>query len=107
MIYEFMRLIVFFDLPVKTKKERRIYQKFRKMLISRGYVMLQFSVYAKIFPNRDSVTNHITTLKKDLPKKGQIRLMMLTEKQYSKMQVVVGGKTKEENTFTIDPLVVL
>ena len=36
MIYEFMRLVLFFDLPMKTKKEVKIYTHFRKYLIKNG-----------------------------------------------------------------------
>ena len=64
MIFDFMRLIVFFDLPVKTKKQIRIYTKFRKFLISKGYLMLQYSVYSKILNNRDSAKSQIDLIKK-------------------------------------------
>lgn len=107
MDYDIMRLIVLFDLPVKTKKDRRIYAVFRKYLISKGYLMLQYSVYSKILPNRDAATNHISILKKECPKKGQIRLLMLTEKQYSKMEIVIGGISRQESILTIDPLIIL
>lgn len=43
---KFMRILVFFDLPVKTKAEKREATKFRKFLINDGYHMLQYSVYA-------------------------------------------------------------
>lgn len=102
-----MRLILFFDLPVKTKKDRNVYTQFRKYLISKGYLMLQYSVYSKIFANRDSVIKHTEVLKKECPKKGQIRILMLTEKQYSKMEVILGGKSKQENVITIDPFILL
>lgn len=102
-----MRLILFFDLPMKTKKDRKVYTQFRKYLISKGYLMLQYSVYSKIFANRDSVMNHKSVLKKECPKKGQIRILMLTEKQYSKMEVILGGKSKQENVITIDPFILL
>ena len=45
MIYDFMRLILFFDLPVVSKEDRRIYATFRKYLIKNGYIMMQTSVY--------------------------------------------------------------
>ena len=51
MIYNFVRLILFFDLPMTTKKERKIYANFRKYLIKNGYMMMQFSVYCKIYRN--------------------------------------------------------
>ena len=86
MIYEFMRLVLFFDLPMKTKKEVKIYTHFRKYLIKNGYMMMQFSVYCKIFPNREAAVKHVNILKKNVPKEGQIRLLLVTEKQYSKVE---------------------
>lgn len=43
-----MRMIVFFDLPVQTKTERRYATTFRNFLLKDGYHMLQFSVYARV-----------------------------------------------------------
>ena len=100
-----MRLIVFFDLPVQTKKQQRIYTMFRKFLISKGYLMLQYSVYSKILNNRDSAIKHIEVIKKSCPLEGHIRLLLLTEKQYARMEIVIGGKCRTENVITIDPFI--
>lgn len=102
-----MRLMLFFDLPVKTKRDRRVYANFRKYLISKGYMMIQYSIYAKLFANRDAVVNHVKLLKRELPKKGQIRIMMVTEKQYAKMEVILGGISRQEQRITRDALIVL
>lgn len=102
-----MRLMLFFDLPVKTKRDRRVYVNFRKYLISKGYMMIQYSIYVKLFANRDAVTNHVKLLKRELPKKGQIRIMMVTEKQYAKMEVILGGISRQEQRITRDALIVL
>lgn len=102
-----MRLMLFFDLPMNTKEERRIYTKFRKYLIQNGFIMLQFSVYAKIFPNRTSLMQYIDGLKRNIPVKGSVRIMAVTEKQYEKMIILVGGKTIQEETITEDPMVIL
>lgn len=102
-----MRLLLFFDLPVKTKKERRVYAVFRKTLIKKGYIMIQYSVYVKLFANRDAAKNHLIILKRELPRKGQIRIMMVTEKQYAKMEVILGGKSKQEQIITREVLTVL
>ncbi|MCK9166892.1 MAG: CRISPR-associated endonuclease Cas2 [Acholeplasmatales bacterium] len=102
-----MRLIVLFDLPVQTKKQLRIYTRFRKFLISKGYLMLQYSVYAKILNNRDSAVKHMDIIKKNCPIEGHIRLLLLTEKQYARMEIVIGGKSRTENIITIDPFVYL
>lgn len=102
-----MRLMLFFDLPMNTKEERRIYTKFRKYLISNGFSMLQYSVYAKIFPNHTSLIQYTVGLKRNLPIKGSVRIMSVTEKQYEKMLILVGGKTIQEETITEDPMVIL
>lgn len=104
---DFMRLILFFDLPTITKKDRFIYSKFRNDLIKNGYMMMQFSVYSKIFPNRDSAVKHILKIKKVLPEKGSIRILMVTEKQYSKMEILVGGISKLEKEITVEPFLIL
>ncbi|CAD0148027.1 protein of unknown function [Streptococcus thermophilus] len=49
MRYEALRLLCFFDLPMESKDEKRIYRNFRKELISNGFEMLQFSVYYRTF----------------------------------------------------------
>ena len=91
MIYEFMRLILFFDLPVTTKKDRKTYAQFRKYLIQNGYMMMQYSVYCKIFANREAAVKHVANLEKSVPKKGQIRLLLVTEKQYAKIEIITGN----------------
>jgi len=105
--YSIMRLLLFFDLPMNTKEERRIYSRFRKYLINNGFNMVQFSVYVKIFPNRISMTQYIQGLRNNLPSKGSIRVMGVTNKQYEKMLIMVGGKTIQEETITEDPMVML
>lgn len=69
--------------------------------------MLQFSVYAKIFPNRTALVQYMEGLKRNLPPKGSIRTMSVTEKQYEKMQILVGGKTIQEEVITDETLVIL
>ena len=58
--------------------------------------MMQYSVYCKIFANRDAAIKHINILHKNIPSKGQIRIMVVTEKQYSKIEIILGGKSKQE-----------
>lgn len=102
-----MRLVLFFDLPMVTKQERKIYTQFRKYLIKNGYMMMQFSVYCKIFPNREAAINHISILRKQVPKNGQIRIMVVTEKQYSRIEIIVGGRSNQENIVSSESFVKL
>ncbi|MEQ6389166.1 CRISPR-associated endonuclease Cas2 [Bacillaceae bacterium S4-13-58] len=102
-----MRLLLFFDLPMVTKQERRIYSKFRKYLIENGFTMVQFSVYVKIFPNRIALFQYVEGLKRNIPQQGSVRILAVTEKQYERMFILVGGKTIQEETITDEPLVIL
>lgn len=105
MIYEFMRLILFFDLPVTTKKDRKTYAQFRKYLIQNGYMMMQYSVYCKIFANREAAVKHVANIEKSVPKKGQIRLLLVTEKQYAKIEIITGGKSMQETILNSDSFI--
>ena len=86
-----------FDLPVVTVEERQIYSKFRKFLLKDGYIMVQFSIYSRICKNNDDVTKHINRIRQNLPDKGNIRLLQVTEKQYQDMIYLRG----EKNNFDI------
>ena len=103
--YDFMRILVFFDLPVKTKKQRHIYSKFRKHLLKTGHQMVQYSVYSKIVNTREAARDHARDIERQAPKEGNIRLMTLTEKQYANMTIVVGGKSYQEKKINIDPFI--
>lgn len=105
--YSFMRMILMFDLPVKTKKERQIYARFRKFLIKRGFFSIQYSVYSKIFANRDAAITEKEAIKKVVPEKGNIRILIVTEKQYANIEIIVGGKSNQENKITQEVLLIL
>ena len=91
-----MRILVFFDLPVKTKAERRRANRFRKDLINDGYIMLQLSVYSRICKGEDTVEKHKKRLKSLVPEAGSIRVLSVTEKQYASMDILVGLQKKNE-----------
>lgn len=107
MSYNYMRILVLFDLPTKTKKDRHIYSLFRKALIKRGYFMIQFSIYAKILANRDASNLEKDYIRKIVPERGNIRIMIVTEKQYSKMEIIIGGKSNQEKIITKEVMIVL
>ena len=91
-----MRILVFFDLPVVSKEDRKVYGQFRKFLIQDGYDMLQFSVYCRIVNGEDAVDKHLQRLKIYLPTKGAIRFLEITDRQYASMKILLGEKTKKE-----------
>ena len=97
---KFMWLFVFFDLPTKTKPERRAATRFRNFLLKDGYMMIQFSVYARICNGKDRIDKHMQRLQSVLPKKGAIRAMQITDKQYERTKILVGTKKNNEETKT-------
>lgn len=91
-----MWLFVFFDLPTKTKKERKKYTDFRRVLLKDGFIMMQFSVYVRICKGDESVETHKKRVKEQIPPKGNIRMVSITDLQYSKMETLIGINTPEE-----------
>jgi CRISPR-associated protein Cas2 len=69
--------------------------------------MIQFSVYSKIVNNRDAAVNQLKIIQSNVPQRGQIRMMLVTEKQYSRSIIIIGGKTNQDKVLTIDPFVLL
>ena len=96
MINRFMRLLVFFDLPTARKEDRKNYARFRKELIRLGFDMVQFSVYCRTAKNSDDARAYTERVRKILPPVGSVRVLQLTEKQYSSMAVMLGEKNPSE-----------
>ncbi len=90
--YRFMRVLVFFDLPVITGENKRAYRKFRKYLLKNGFLMLQESVYCKLALNGTAVKAIVDNVHKNKPEEGLIQLLTVTEKQYAKMDIVIVQK---------------
>lgn len=91
-----MRIIVFLDLPVKTKTQRRVATQFRNFLLKDGFFMVQFSVYCRVCNGYDDVEKHKARIRQYKPDNGSVRLLVITEKQYEKMELIIGNLVKEE-----------
>lgn len=90
-----MRILVFFDLPVLNLEQRRGYRSFRKFLIKDGFIMLQESVYCKMVLNESAAKAVVEQVKKNRPEDGLVQLLTVTEKQFSKMEYIVGEYKSE------------
>lgn len=90
MSYRYMRVLVFFDLPTLTTENRRAYAQFRKFLIKNGFLMLQESVYCKLALNQTVLEAIVNNIKKNKPPEGLVQILTLTEKQFSKMEMITG-----------------
>lgn len=86
-----MRMMVFFDLPTETASDRRNYRRFRKLLIDSGFLMIQESVYCKLLMNSTAQSVMADSIRRGKPPKGIVQMLTVTEKQFSKMEYVVGG----------------
>ena len=102
--YRFMWFFVFFDLPVNTKPQRKRATKFRKFLLDDGYLMIQFSVYARPCNGHDGVDKHSSRLLANLPTEGSVRCLPVTEAQYARMGIHVGKKTVRERKSSPQPI---
>jgi len=98
MSYRFMRVLVMFDLPTETSENRRNYTKFRKYLIKSGFMMMQQSVYVRLALNQTNAKGMIDSVKKNKPSEGLVQILTITEKQYSKMEIISG----EYSNDTVD-----
>ncbi len=93
--FRFMRMMVFFDLPTISLEDKRNYRQFRKLLIKNGFIMLQESVYCRMLTS-PSMENSIKNLiHNNKPPKGLVQVLGITEKQFVKMDYVVGEHTSD------------
>jgi len=88
--YRIMWVLVFFDLPTETPKERKIYAVFRKKLLRDGFSMFQFSMYLRHCASAENADVHIKRVKKSLPEKGHVGIMTITDKQFGMMEIYDG-----------------
>lgn len=90
--YRTVWLIAMFDLPTKTPVEKSVYSDFRKLLLGNGFVMLQYSVYARYCASEENAAMHENRIQRRLPGAGEVRILSVTDKQFGRMKVFAGEK---------------
>lgn len=90
-----MRLLVFFDLPTETNEDKRVYRRFRRCLLKNGFMMLQESVYCRMLITPTAERAAMEIIRKNKPPAGTVQMLSVTEKQFSKMEYLVGECTSE------------
>ena len=90
--YRIMWVMVFFDLPTETKKEKHAYALFRKQLQLDGFSMFQFSIYVRHCASMENAEVHIKRVKNILPELGNVAIICITDKQFDNIQVFKGTK---------------
>lgn len=103
----YMRLLVFFDLPVETASQRKSYRLFRKHLLKDGFLMIQESVYAKLVTNDGAANSVVARLRKNRPPSGLVQVLKVTERQYATMDYITGEQEAKEEVDTMEEFLVL
>lgn len=89
-----MWILAMFDLPVDTKKARKDYADFRKNLVQDGFTMIQYSVYIRHCASEENAQVHAKRVQSFLPPDGEVRLLVITDKQFERMQIFWGKMRK-------------
>lgn len=95
--YRIMWILVFFDLPTDTKKDKKLHALFRKNLQKDGFTMFQFSMYIRHCASMENAAVHIKRVKSFLPEYGQVGIMCITDRQFGQIELFCGKKIKEPN----------
>lgn len=92
MNHRFMRVMVFFDLPIETQKNRHDYAVFRRFLVKNGFIMMQKSVYSRLVANNVTSAALKEKIRQNLPPEGLIELLEVTENQFNGIEYMLGEK---------------
>ena len=95
--YRVMWVLVLFDLPTETKKERKASALFRKQLLQDGFTMFQFSIYLRHCASCENAEVHIKRVKSFLPEYGHVGILCITDKQFGQIEIFYGKKPHEPN----------
>jgi CRISPR-associated protein Cas2 len=95
--YRVMWILVFFDLPTETKKDRKAYATFRKRIMSDGFTMFQFSIYVRHCASKENMEVHKKRIKSFLPEYGDVGILCITDKQFGNIEIFSGHKPKQPN----------
>lgn len=94
-------VLVFFDLPVGTAEERKAAAGFRKNLLREGYMMVQFSVYARPCASADRVETQVRRLTPMLPANGEVRGLIVSDAQWGRMIIMRSKKPQEPEKLPV------
>lgn len=92
--YRVMWVLVLFDLPTETKKDRKAAAEFRKLLQKDGFTMFQFSIYVRHCASAENAEVHIKRVKSFLPEYGHVGIICITDKQFGDIELFYGKKPK-------------
>lgn len=88
--YRCMWVVTLFDLPTDTRKARRQYALFRRLLLDDGFQMMQYSVYVRHCASQENADVHVQRVERNLPPDGEVRILTITDKQFERMRIFWG-----------------
>lgn len=91
-----MVLFVMFDISTETKKDLDKYRKFRANLLRHGFIMFQYSIYIRFCRSLSIAEKYEKKIEAEAPNNGSIRIIKITESQYSNMLIVENYREKPE-----------
>lgn len=77
-----MWILVTFDLPVETKKQRKAATKFRQYLLDIGFEMSQLSNYLRFCAGKEQFEAYTRKIEAHLPEWGDVYIFQFTDRQY-------------------------
>lgn len=80
--YRLMWMLVTFDLPVETKKQRSEATKFREFLLDQGFEMSQLSNYLRLVNGQEQFETYARRIGANLPERGDVFIFQFTDRQY-------------------------
>ncbi len=87
--------LVLFDLPTDSSEARKQYTLFRKFLLKDGFSMMQYSIYMRHHASEENAQVHIQRVIQHLPDNGEVRIIKITDKQFSRIEVFYGKRPKQ------------
>lgn len=96
--YRIMWVLVFFDLPTETKRDRKAATDFRKKIMQDGFTMFQFSIYIRHCASMENAEVHVRRVKSYLPEYGKVGILTITDKQFGAIKLFYGQKPMVAHT---------
>jgi CRISPR-associated protein Cas2 len=104
--YRIMWLVVLFDLPVGTKRERKAATRFRLKLLDLGFEMTQYSVYLRFCAGKEQAEAYERKIEQAMPASGKVHIIAITDKQYENIRTY-RGRNREQSPKNPDQFVLL
>ena len=92
-------ILLFFDLPCETKKQRRAYGAFRKFIRSNGYVFIQKSVYCKPVCSAGALKSELKKISAASPEEGNVVALPLGYSTFMRIKTISGEGYDIERLF--------